>query len=232
MLKISGLNKTTLLDYPGRVAATVFLAGCNFRCPFCHNSSLVLGSDSIEQLPINDFWTFLDKRKNIIEGVCISGGEPTLYDDLSSFTDSIHAYDLKVKLDTNGYRPDVLNDLISNHKVDMVSMDIKGSQSMYPVMSGVKDFDISKIIRSADILLSSDVEFEFRTTVVDEYFDNTSFHDIGKWLSGNEKYFLQTFKPSESVIKRNLHAPSDERMLEYLQIIKTYIPDSHIRGEY
>ena len=161
MINICGLNKTTLLDYPGHVAATVFLGGCNFRCPFCHNSSLVLNPSSIPAIPTDEFWDFLNRRKNIITGVCISGGEPTLYDGLTDFIKQIRSYNLKIKLDTNGYHPDVLNHLIENDLVDMISMDIKGSKSMYPVISGVSDIDMSKIEKyikkynNADTLLKT-----------------------------------------------------------------------------
>ena len=247
MLKICGHTKTTLLDYPGIVASTIFFGGCNFSCGFCHNSSLVLNSDSMDIISEDEICNFLERRKNIISGICISGGEPTLQKDLPEFIKKIKSYGYKVKLDTNGYNPEMLSILIDENLLDMVSMDIKSSKDIYPSITGIENLDISKIEKSIDLLSkfyskskSKQTDsgiVEFRTTVVDEFFTESSFHDIGSWLSSfldstyNINYCLQSFAESDNTIKKGFHSPTEAQMHTYLNIMKKYIPNSFIRGE-
>ena len=171
---ISGLQKLTLLDFPGRLAATVFFGGCNVRCPFCHNASLVLSPDRCEKISEDELLSFLESRKGKLSGVCITGGEPTLYKELKGFIKKIKDMGFAVKLDTNGTSPDLLSELISEGLVDYVAMDIKNSQKKYALTVG-KEVDIEKIKRSVDILLSGKIDYEFRTTVVRELHEKEDF---------------------------------------------------------
>lgn len=228
---IKGLQKLTLLDFPGRVACTLFTAGCNFRCPFCHNASLVLKErdrgDGI--IDTEEFFSFLSSRRGMLSGVCISGGEPTLMPDLIPFAQRIKSLGYAVKLDTNGYRPEVLEDIVGRGLVDYVAMDIKSSREGYARLVGV-DVDISKIERSAAFLMSGAVPFEFRTTVVGDMHTVEDFHSIGRWLRGEEKYFLQDFRDSGDVICDGLYGYDKKDLIYLLNVLKTYIPNAQLRG--
>ena len=229
---LKGLQKLTLLDCPGKMACTVFSGGCNFRCPFCHNASLVIGERvaASEVLPEEEFFAFLEKRKNILEGVCVSGGEPTLANDLLKFLERIKSMGYLVKLDTNGYRPDVLKAAVNQGLVDYVAMDIKNSMESYGRTVGLQHFDISPIIESTDFLMSGAVDFEFRTTLVRELHSEADVRAIGEWLSGGEKYFLQSFKDSGDLIS-DIFSGYDEKETEYLlNLLTRYIPNAQIRG--
>lgn len=196
---IGGLNKTTLLDYPGHVAATIFTGGCNFRCPFCHNAGLVLTPSSAEIYSEEDVFSFLKKRKNILQGVCITGGEPTLSADLPAFIEKIKETGYKVKLDTNGYRPEVLQNLLTEGLLDYVAMDIKNSPKKYVYTAGV-ELDFGKIRESIELLKTSGIDYEFRTTVVKELHNTDDFLQIAKWIKGCSKYFLQQFVENENLL--------------------------------
>lgn len=226
---IKGLQKLTLLDYPGKVACTVFTGGCNFKCPFCHNASLVTHIDS-EKINENDFFSFLNKRVGMLEGVCISGGEPTLQPDLESFIKKIKDMGFDVKLDTNGYRPDVLKKLCKSGLIDYVAMDIKNSPDKYAFTAGLENIDFSKIEESASYLINGDIDFEFRTTVVNEFHTHCDFEQIGKWLKSDAKYFLQSFIDSGDTIKSGLNPHSDENLGIFLTVLRKYIPNAQIRG--
>ena len=229
---IKGLQKLTLLDFPGKMAATVFTGGCNFRCPFCHNAQLVIGDRVRESatLPEEEFFSFLKKRKNILEGICVTGGEPTLAPDLTDFLAKIKDMGYLVKLDTNGYRPEVLEEVINGGLADYVAMDIKSSKSGYGRAVGLSDFDITPIEKSVGILMSERVDFEFRTTLVRELHGEEEIHGIGRWLSGNQKYFLQTFKDSGDLISSGFSG-YDEKETEYLlNLLKVYVPNAQTRG--
>lgn len=226
---IKGLQKLTLLDYPGKVACTVFTGGCNFRCPFCHNASLVTHIDS-QNISEDEFFSFLNKRTGILEGVCISGGEPTLQPDIESFIKKIKNLGYDVKLDTNGYRPDILKNLCENGLIDYVAMDIKNSPKKYPLTTGLDSIDFSKIEESVAFLLNGNIDFEFRTTVIKELHEECDFAQIGKWLKGNEKYFLQSFIDSGDTIRTGLNPHNEEQMCTFLTILKEYIPNVQIRG--
>ena len=183
-MQIKGLQKLTLLDYPERTACTVFLGGCNLRCPFCHNASLVIPEKFGESIPEDEFFAFLSSRVGKLEGVCISGGEPTLHRDLANFIKRIKDMGFLVKLDTNGTNPDMLESLISSHLVDYVAMDIKSSLDDYASAVGISDFDTSSIEKSIAILRRGDVDFEFRTTVVLGLHTEENLLKIAKWLEG------------------------------------------------
>lgn len=227
-MEIKGLNKLTLLDFPGKMACVVFLPRCNFRCPFCHNKSLVLSPDTQPDITEEEFFAFLKKRRGILEGVCITGGEPTLYKDLEEFIDKIKKEGYLVKLDTNGYNPEVLKRLLN--KVDYVAMDIKNSPQKYSETVGVKNFDMDKIYESVRILRESDIDFEFRMTVAPELQDETDFEKVGEWLVGTEKFYLQGYKDSGDVINPVFSTPTDEFLSCSADILKKYIKKVEIRG--
>ena len=225
---IKGIQKLTLLDFPGRVACTVFTAGCNFRCPFCHNASLVLGgSDGF--INENEIFAFLEARRGRLSGICISGGEPTLQPDLARFIRRVKELGYAVKLDTNGYRPEVLRELLSEGLLDYVAMDIKSSRERYSAVAGV-EVDVSKIEESAALLMSSGVPYEFRTTVVRELHSAEDFPEIGNWLSGAEKFYLKSFVDSGDVISDGLNGYDKKDLQELLNLLKVKIPSAKIRG--
>ena len=206
-MKIHGLSKTTLLDYPSHLACTVFTGRCNMRCPFCQNGELVLCLDSEPGIPEEDFFSFLDSRKGRLEGVAITGGEPTVNADLVDFIKKIKERDLLVKLDSNGLRPDVFKYLIDNSLIDYAAMDIKSSREGYPLASGIKNIDISAIEESVNILMSSSIEYEFRTTVMKELHTEKEFRSIAEWIKGCKAYYLQSYRHSETILS---HMMDDE----------------------
>ena len=229
---LKGLQKLTLLDFPGKIACTVFSGGCNLRCPFCHNASLVLGErvKSTPTLPEEEFFSFLSKRVNVLEGVCVSGGEPTLAEDLLPFLEKIKKLGFAVKLDTNGTRPDVLSEAINSGLVDYVAMDIKNSKEGYAKTVGLSDFDLSDVILSTEILMGGKVDFEFRTTLVRELHSEEDIRSIGEWLSGDEKYFIQTFRDSGDLILNTFSGYAEKETEYLLKLLKAYIPNAQIRG--
>lgn len=209
-MQIHGLNKTTLLDYPGHLAATIFTGGCNFRCPFCQNKSLVLSPESQPILEEKEILDYFEKRKNIIEGVCITGGEPTLQKDLPEFLKKIKDLGLKVKLDTNGYKPEVIKDLFEKGLLDYVAMDIKASKENYGKVAGVSDLTISKIEESVNFIIANIPDYEFRTTVVKELHPPEEILKIKEWLKNAKKYKLQSYRESEGVINPIFTSYTDE----------------------
>ncbi len=198
-MQIYGLNKTTLLDYPEHVAATVFTGGCNFRCPFCHNASLVLKPDAGLKISEEEVLGFLQKRKGILQGVCITGGEPTLQPDLYDFIRKVKELGYLVKLDTNGYRPEALQELLERRMLDYVAMDIKASKENYAKAAGVCNIALTGIEESVEILKNSGVPYEFRTTVVKGIHNIEEFDAIGQWLAGSRAYYLQAYREDENV---------------------------------
>ena len=230
MMKIKGLQKLTLLDFPERIASTVFVGGCNFRCPFCHNASLVARGGSDGDISESSFFSFLSSRVGRLSGVCVSGGEPTLYRELPEFLSKIKEMGYAVKLDTNGYSPEMLAELIDNRLVDYVAMDIKNSREKYALSAGLPGLDISKIEKSAELLMTHRVPFEFRTTVCRELHTKEDIVKIGEWLGGDEKFYLQSFKDSGDILKEGFSAYSDEEMRELERILSKYIRNSEWRG--
>lgn len=234
-MKITGLQKLTLLDYPGKVACTVFLGGCNFRCPFCHNSDLL---DGKAEALMDDaaFLDFLKKRTGLLDAVCVSGGEPTLQPELPQFLKSIKDMGFLVKLDTNGYRPEVLASLADAGLVDYVAMDVKNGPSAYPVTVGRSDMDLPRIEQSLRYLIEGNLPHEFRTTVVEELHSEASVLEMGQWLSGlaapkkPEKLYLQCFVSRESVLQSGLHAPQATTLEKYVEILTPYVGQIALRG--
>jgi len=226
---ISGLQKLTLLDYPGKLASTVFLGGCNFRCPFCHNAGIVTGSGG-ENISVDELLNFLRGRVGRLNGVCITGGEPTLYRDLPELVGAIKALDFSVKLDTNGTNPTILREMVKDGLVDYVAMDIKNSKEKYALTAGVEDLRLDKIEESVGYLLSGAVGYEFRTTVVREFHTIEDMISIGKWISGAQRYFLQGFKDSGELISDGLSAHDTKTVAEFLAAVMPYVPNAQIRG--
>ena len=228
-MRICGLNKTTLLDYPGCVAATLFVGGCNFRCPFCHNGDLVLHSGDISGYEEEEVLSFLKKRKNVLEGVCVTGGEPTLYEELPSFIAKIKTLGYKVKLDTNGSNTKMLQKLMNEKLVDYVAMDIKAPVAGYDKVCGV-NVDIEKIKQSVDLLKSGETMYEFRTTIVKELHTEADILEIGKWLSGAENYYLQSYQETDKNICQGFSAMSGEKLFELEKKLQTDIKNVKVRG--
>lgn len=229
---LKGLQKLTLLDYPGKMAATVFAGGCNFRCPFCHNASLVIGKRLKDTPSVSeeDFFAFLKKRQGLLEGVCVSGGEPTLYRDLIPFLNNIKELGYLVKLDTNGYRPDMLKEAVMGGYVDYVAMDIKNSKESYQKTVGLERFDIKPIEESVDFLMSGTVDFEFRTTLVRQLHTERDMYSIATWLRGDEKYFLQSFIDSGDLLSDRLSGYDKKETEDLLKLIKVHVKNAQIRG--
>ena len=231
-MRLGGIQKLTLLDYPGVVACTVFTLGCNMRCPFCHNSLLVTKTDEAEEYPVEDFFAFLEKRRGILDGVCVTGGEPLIHSDAGEFIAKIKALGYKVKLDTNGSFPEKLEEILKSGNVDYVAMDIKNSPEKYAETVGIPGFDVSKIQRSIEIIRSSGVEYEFRTTVVSPLHNAESIAGAAQMVKGSPKYFLQNFVDSGNLINgEGMGALPEEDLERALTKAKDFIPGSQIRGE-
>ncbi len=228
-MQIHGFNKTTLLDFPGHLASTVFTGGCNMRCPYCQNADLVLNPMSQPLISEEVVFDHIKKRKGIIEGVCITGGEPTLQADLEDFIKRLKELGVMVKLDSNGYRPEVLKRLMENGLLDYVAMDIKSSLDDYHTVAGVK-LDTSLIKESIDLLKNGPIDYEFRTTVVKELHSKETFEKIGELLSGAKQYFLQGYIDSERVIERRFSSYTKEELETFVAILKKTIKNVSIRG--
>ena len=230
---ICGLQKMTLLDFPGKIACTVFLGGCNFRCPFCHNSELFMGKPE-KLMEDEEFFAFLKSRKGLLDGVCVSGGEPTLYKDLPVFLEKIKEMGFLVKLDTNGYRPQVLKDLVGNKLVDYVAMDVKNSPARYADTVGLARIDLSAVEESLRFLLSGNVEYELRTTVAQQLHDSDSIDEMGRWvatLGKPGKWFLQAFADRDTVAFSGLSAPADAELSAWRELLSAHAEQAAIRGE-
>ena len=230
---IKGLQKLTLLDFPDRMACTLFTFGCNFRCPFCHNASLVLADRVTDNALISEeeFFTFLARRRGILEGVCITGGEPTLQPDLPDFIARIKDMGYAVKLDTNGYRPTVLRSLVEGELLDYVAMDIKNSLPQYGETVGITRFDTAPVEASMDFLMEGRVPFEFRTTLVRGLHTVDSVRAMGERLAGEEAFFLQTFKDSGDLIRGGMEGIPPVEAQIMLSALRENVPNAQIRGE-
>ncbi len=248
-MKICGLQKLTLLDYPGRVAAIVFLDGCNLRCPFCQNRSLVLSPGQLPEITKEEFQAFLRRRAGLLDGICVTGGEPTLHRELAELFSLIKAEGYLAKLDTNGTNPAMLEDLTKRGLVDYVAMDIKAGPDNYPRVCGLEEDGfgsassgpagsggnprlLENVFRSVELLKSSSVEYEFRTTAVKGLHTERDFEAIADWLSGCQNYYLQSFRDCEEVLQEN-HAFSDfpaAEMKGFLEILQKKIPRASLRG--
>ena len=228
---IAGLQKLTLLDFPGKVACTLFTRGCNFKCPFCHNASLVVRADEQKPYANAEILNFLKKRAGILDGVAITGGEPTLVSGLYDFIKEIKNLGYAVKLDTNGTRPEVIKRLVEDNLVDYVAMDIKNHPSKYAYTVGLPDsYDLSPIIESKNYLMEGHVDFEFRTTVAKPFHTEEDFYIIGEWLKGSEKYFLQQFKDSGDIIGKEISSYNESEMEKFLKVLLPFVPNAQLRG--
>jgi len=230
-MMISGLQRVTLLDYPGKVAATVFLGGCNFRCPYCHNASLVENVSRADGIAEDEFFSFLRKRKGLLDGVCVSGGEPLMQEDLAPFLEQIKALGFLVKLDTNGSYPARLKALVRSGLVDCVAMDIKNAPAKYAATAGTTDAALPGIRESVDYLLTAPVEYEFRTTVVKPLHTVEDMRRIGEWIRGARQYFLQNFVDSGNVLQPGLQGFESEEMAEFVKVLRPFVPSVQVRSE-
>lgn len=229
-MKILGLEKLSLVDFDGCIAATVFTGGCNFRCPFCHNGPLVLDAAAQPEIPLSDILGYLEKRKGMLTGVCITGGEPTLHKDLGDFIREIKKIGYKVKLDSNGTNPEMLYSLAENKLIDYVAMDIKNSPEGYGKVIGLENYDLTKIKESVNFLKSGVIGYEFRTTLIAEFHTAADMKEIGKWIEGAEKYFLQAFKETENCIETGLTKVDENTAEAYRQIASKYVKHAALRG--
>lgn len=232
-MHITGVQKLTLLDYPGAVACTLFTGGCNFRCPFCHNALLVDPKRVQEEgeLPVGEIMEFLEKRRGVLDGVAITGGEPLLHSDMPEFLRKIKSMGYRIKLDTNGSNPELLKQILDEHLVDRVAMDIKNSPELYGMTAGRDDLDLTAIERSKDMLLNGDIEYEFRTTVVKGIHTKESLVQAAKWIAGAKEYYLQQFKDSGDLLKgEGLSAFDGPEMHELCEAVKNYVPAAEVRG--
>ncbi|MBO4473805.1 MAG: anaerobic ribonucleoside-triphosphate reductase activating protein [Clostridiales bacterium] len=228
-MKIHGLMKMTLLDFPGKVACTVFLGGCDMRCPFCHNAEL-LDPEAPAELDETGLLSFLNKRIGLLDGVVFTGGEPLLRKDLPELMRKIREMGFAIKLDTNGNHPDRLIEVVEAGLADYVAMDIKNSPDKYGVTIGIPQFDISKVKRSVEFLMKGKVPYEFRTTVVSQFHDEESMREIAKWIQGADRYYLQEFVDRDTVKYGGLTACSKDQMNAFLEIVKTSVKLVELRG--
>lgn len=231
-VRLGGLQKMTLLDYPGYAACTIFTSGCNFKCPFCHNRDLVFVPDDYEYQSEEELFSFLNKRRGILDGVCISGGEPLLQKGLLSLIQKIKDMGYRVKLDTNGYAYDILKEVLDTGLVDYVAMDLKNCREKYTMTCGLKEevFHYDDIEKCVNLLLEGKVAYEFRTTVVKEFHTAEDLVKIAERIRGAQHYYLQQFHPGDQVIQSGLSAYSRAEMEELLKAVQTVLPQSELRG--
>ncbi len=229
-MKICGLQKLTLLDYPEKVACTIFTCGCDFRCPFCHNKTLVINSEENHMIEEAEIFKFLEKRVGILDGVCITGGEPLLQHGIIAFITKVKKMGFAVKLDTNGSSPVLLKKLCNEKLIDYVAMDIKNSIAEYPKTIGIKNYDTRYIEESAEFLMAEVIPYEFRTTVVRELHGSKDFEEIAGWLKNASRYYLQTFQDSENVIQPGLSGYSKVEMEVFSGILRRTMKFVGLRG--
>lgn len=225
-----GFQKMTMLDFPGYVACTVFTPGCNFRCPFCHNSLLVTRMNDNEIYTEDDILSYLKKRQGVIDGICISGGEPLMHDDIFDFVRKVKEIGLLVKIDTNGSFPDKLRKLIDSGNIDYVAMDIKNCPDRYAETVAIPGFDFEPVRKSVQILLEGKINYEFRTTVVKEFHTPQDMVSVGELIKGADRYFLQHFIESEGNIQQGLTPLCKEEMENLRQIAAEYVKNAELRG--
>ena len=228
-MKIYGLQKMTLLDFPGHVACTVFLGGCDFRCPFCHNFELACGKAE-PVMEEEELYAFLEKRKGLLDGVAVTGGEPTLSRGLPDLLRRVKQMGFMTKLDTNGYHPQILREILEEGLADYVAMDIKNSPEKYAATAGTDRIELDRIRESIRVLMESGTDYEFRTTVVSQLHEARDFEEIGQMIRGAKRYFLQQFTDRDSVPFGNLTAPDAAQMEAFAAVAGKYVPDTQLRG--
>lgn len=228
-MDFSGFEKLSLVDFDNQIGCTLFTSRCQFRCPFCHNSPLVIDASNQPVIPFDEIMSYLKKRAGVIEGVIISGGEPTLMDDLEDKIRQIRDLGYKIKLDTNGYNPSILKDLVNKGLIDYVAMDIKNSKKKYAVTCGLDYLDSRRIEESIEFLLSGVVEYEFRTTLINEFHDYEDMRDIAKMINGASRYVLQRFIDNHC-IQDGLHEVPLKKAQEFLDLVKSSVKEAKLRG--
>lgn len=227
-MEFVGIDKFSLLDYEDKISIVLFSGGCNFKCPFCHNGESVLNCKTF--IPFNEILDYLKDRKNVIDAVVITGGEPTLMPELKERIIKIRELGYKIKLDTNGTFPFVVEDLINSGLVDYVAMDIKNSEKRYAETTGNLLVDIDRIKHTIHILESSNIDYEFRTTLVDEFHDEQSIKEMGELIKGAKKLYLQKFVDREGVIQKGLHEIPEEKARKFKEILENYVDFCELRG--
>lgn len=230
MMNIKGLQKLTLLDYKGYLAATIFTGGCNFQCPFCHNKDLVMNPEHIDNIQEEELFDFLEARQGKLEAVCITGGEPTLHKDLPLFLEKLRSLDYKIKLDTNGTNPEVLQELITNRLVDYVAMDIKNSKPKYSTTCGKATLSLRNIEKSIVYIMQSPCSYEFRTTVARELHTQDDILSICRWIEGAQAYYLQPYRESEQVINPVYSSYSRNELEHIVTLARQYVATCDIIG--
>lgn len=230
-MKIAGFQKLTLLDYPDHMSCIIFTPGCNFRCPFCQNGSLVIPGRPLGEIHEEEIFSYLSQRKGLLEGVVITGGEPLLQNELEDFIRKIKAIGYPVKLDTNGSFPDQLQLLMEEQLIDYVAMDIKNSREHYARASGVENEKlIPDIERSISILKNGKIPFEFRSTLVKGIHNKQDVEQMARWIAGEQSYFLQSYVESEDIISpENLGEFSQQEREEMVIISRKYCPNTSLR---
>jgi len=225
----SGLQKTSLIDFPGRISAILFTRGCTFRCVYCHNPELVDPKQYYPEIPETEIIKFLDKRREILDGVVITGGEPTIFSDLPAFIKRIKAMGFAVKLDTNGTNFKMLKQLVEAKAVDYVAMDIKHHLARYAEITGV---DVPDVYRSLKYLLTEPVDYEFRTTLLPKYFSIADFHQIGKLIKGAKRYYLQQFRPERTLDPALAAAAifTEGELNQFQKLLSHYVAHCAVRG--
>lgn len=227
---LCGLQKLSMVDYPGKLAATVFTGGCNLRCPFCHNALLVTRLDETPELGEEAVLSFLATRTKLLDGVVLSGGEPLLQPDAADFLRKIRQMGFAVKLDTNGFFPDRLSAILEEGLVDYVAMDIKNAPEKYPITCGIPGLDTAPVAESVKLLRQSGVDFEFRTTLVREFHTPEDLLAIGRWLEGSPRYFLQAFVDSGNLVGSGCSPFTPQEMRDFTQLLRPFFREVSLRG--
>jgi len=227
-MEFVGIDKFSLLDYEDKISCVLFCKPCNFRCPFCHNGTTVLEADTY--IPFEDILEYLNTRKGLIDAVVVSGGEPTLMPDLKEKIIKLKEMGFLIKLDTNGTNPQVVKDLYENNLIDYVAMDIKNSFKKYPLTAGVKNIDIDKVKETIHYLMTSGIDYEFRTTLIDEFHDEDDIKDIAMMIKGAKRVYLQKFVERESCIQKGLHEVSETKAHRFVELLNNTVQKVALRG--
>lgn len=227
---ICGYEKFSMVDYDGKIACTVFTGGCNFRCPFCHNGALVVGNVSKQGDMQEEVFDYLEKRKGLVDAVCVSGGEPTLQPDIKDFLRKVRAMGYSIKLDTNGYRPDVLKEIIEEGLVDYIAMDVKNSPQKYALTTGLKNVNIDDILLSISMVISSKINHEFRTTLIKEFHTEEDMRAIADMIKGAQKYFMQKYKDDDECIRHGFNSIDKQEVEKFKTYFERHVQTIGLRG--